>query len=56
MINHSNVTCDKMYGGKENLNMHLKQMHENDKPFKCEMCLKSFAQKIQLKKHVETYH
>ena len=56
--NHLNVkfvnicSCAK----KCNMNRHIKMVHEEKKPFKCELCDKSFFQKVDRKKHVESIH
>ena len=35
---------------------HIASIHENRKPFTCEICSFSFARKPNLKKHIESVH
>ena len=35
---------------------HIASIHENRKPFTCEICSISFARKPNLKKHIESVH
>ena len=36
--------------------MHIASVHEEKKPFKCEICDKGFSQKHNMKIHVESVH
>lgn len=39
-----NVTgCEKVYRSKENLNLHIKNIHEKIKPYKCKFCESTFS-------------
>jgi hypothetical protein len=35
--------CDKAYKSKENLNLHIKNKHQNIKPYKCQFCELEFS-------------
>ena len=35
---------------------HVASVHEENKPFKCEICGKGFSQKNKVKIHVESAH
>ena len=56
--------CDKSFSDKSNLNKHVTTVHEEKKPFKCnicdagfvsegDFCVSSFTKKNNLKNHVE---
>jgi hypothetical protein len=39
-------TCGARFGRKASLNQHHATVHERKRPFQCEVCLKSFGQKV----------
>ena len=53
---HKCDSCDKYFGNKESLVIHIKRVHENVKPFHCEFCDKSFGKKRHLDLHSKTVH
>ena len=48
--------CDLSFAKKHNLKVHIRTVHEGQKPFKCTICDASFARSGNLKKHVATVH
>ena len=46
--------CDLQSSNNENL--HTVSVHEGDKPFKCNLCDKSFASKTMLNNHIASTH
>ena len=48
--------CEESFTSSENLDMHIKAVHEGIYKFKCGMCEKSFIFKGNLKKHIEIVH
>ncbi|XP_055682139.1 zinc finger protein 493-like [Lutzomyia longipalpis] len=43
--------CEKLYGSIQNVEIHIRAVHKNEKPFICEECGKSFVTKGALKEH-----
>ena len=48
--------CDYSFSQKGNLKQHVVIVHENKKPFKCEVCDYSCSLKGNLKSHVASVH
>ena len=48
--------CGLSFAKKHNLKVHIRTVHEGQKPFKCTICDASFARSGNLKKHVATVH
>lgn len=48
--------CGKIFAVGWNMRTHLSNVHEKERKFKCEVCSKFFAQKIQLQHHVKRHH
>ncbi|KAK2581207.1 hypothetical protein KPH14_008006 [Odynerus spinipes] len=44
--------CDKTFQTKESYELHVKVVHEGEKPFACNICNKSFAYQTNLKGHM----
>ena len=44
------------HNAKQNLNNHIASVHENKKPFKCNICDANFARKPYLKGHIASVH
>ena len=53
---HKCVYCQKRFGLKNNLKLHIKTVHEKIKDNKCDFCNKSFGHRTHLKRHVRTVH
>ena len=53
---HECEICGKMFGNIHRLAIHIKGVHEKQRPFKCANCDKSFFVKSSLKAHVEQVH
>ena len=53
---HKCDSCDKYFGNKESLVIHIKRVHENVKPYHCEFCDKSFGKKRHLDLHSKIVH
>ncbi|KAL2718806.1 zinc finger protein 3-like [Vespula squamosa] len=47
--------CEKTFQTKESCELHVKIIHENEKPFICNICSKSFAYQTNLKGHMLTH-
>ncbi|XP_043677255.1 zinc finger protein 347-like isoform X1 [Vespula pensylvanica] len=47
--------CEKTFQTKESCELHEKIIHENEKPFICNICNKSFAYQTNLKGHMLTH-
>lgn len=47
--------CEKTFQTKESYELHVKIIHENEKPFICNICNKSFAYQTNLKGHMLTH-
>ena len=48
--------CNKAYSRKDNLNNHVKTVHQKLKKFNCTECGKKFGERGILKKHMESVH
>lgn len=51
-----NLGCGRSYKYKMNLNRHLHYECGKEKQFECELCLKCFAQKENLRRHCVILH
>nr|XP_023012374.1 zinc finger protein OZF-like [Leptinotarsa decemlineata] len=47
--------CSKTFSATKSLKCHVAVVHNNERPFQCQICLKSFGRKSFLKEH-ENYH
>ena len=45
-------TCSSKFKQKVRLEMYIERVHKGKKLFKCESCVKKFADKSNLRKHV----
>ena len=59
--NHSNSTypcgqCSKVFKVKNYLQTHVRIVHENYKPFKCDLCEEKFLYERDLKRHKRCHH
>ena len=48
--------CSKVFYNKQTMDRHYKDVHLMLKNFKCPYCYKRFAQKTDLKRHINTMH
>lgn len=48
--------CGKKFSNVYTLNAHIRQVHENKKPYKCELCELSFGTKYKLNRHFQGIH
>ena len=48
--------CQRRFGQKVHLNVHMNAVHLKDRPFHCEECGYSAATKGLVQKHVSTVH
>ena len=48
--------CDYSCKRKGSMKVHVSSVHEEKKPFKCEICHHTCSQKGHLKKHVDSVH
>ena len=49
-------SCEKCYFHKNELEKHIKTVHENIKSHKCVSCGKYFGHKQNLQKHIQIIH
>ena len=47
--------CEKQFVTSENLNKHIKSVHEG-KRYPCSRCNKSFSQNVTLQNHIKSFH
>ena len=50
------MICETSFNVKSNLNSHIRSVHDEKKPFKCNICDSSFARKDNLKTHIQSVH
>ena len=43
--------CDRIFKSASHLTYHIRSNHTNERPFKCNICHKSFTQVVKLKRH-----
>lgn len=48
--------CDKSYRSKENLTLHIKNIHMGIKPYKCRMCESVFSHRNGKSYHEKSFH
>ena len=48
--------CKKVFQTLQNKQLHIKRVHEKEKPFKCDMCTDSFVNNFGLIRHIERVH
>jgi len=48
--------CKKTYKSKENLKLHIQNIHENKKPYKCRFCSAVFSHRNGKTYHERKYH
>ena len=46
--------CGKAFSQKTNVKQHIKEVHQQLKPFKCDYCDKTFSKKYNRNSHMET--
>lgn len=49
-------TCKKQFGRRNSLDIHVRTVHENDKPHKCDQCEKSFGENSVSQTHMKIVH
>ncbi|GIY37234.1 hypothetical protein CDAR_109841 [Caerostris darwini] len=47
--------CDRSFSFYYNLQRHIRNVHNKEKPFKCSLCKRCFGQKIHLDKHLKSH-
>ena len=47
--------CGNSYNKVHHLTQHIKSFHNNEKPYKCEICQKSFIRTSSLKEHMDSH-
>ena len=53
---HECTMCNVKFKSKNQWASHISAVHEEIKPFKCETCAKSYAEKKALKNHITIQH
>lgn len=48
--------CTKTYRSKENLNLHIMNIHLHKKPFSCQHCTKKFSNRMGVSYHMKAAH
>ena len=49
-------TCNYSSNHKQNLKLHIKNVHTKDKPYKCNLCSSSFSSITRLTSHIKANH
>lgn len=55
-VKYSGHLCGLELNSKQNVNQHIRAVHEKQKPYTCSYCQKSFTLKNALKMHVDITH
>ena len=50
------LDCQMVFDNQNNLDRHISNVHEGNKPFKCSICNKKFGRKDVLKDHISAVH
>ena len=48
--------CDKAFGHRQNLRIHVLTVHEGRRDYQCQLCEKTYTQKVHLTTHVSAVH
>ena len=48
--------CGKFFSQKDQLNLHIKAVHEGRKDYKCHICGKSFSHPVNVTNHIRAVH
>ena len=55
-ITHKCKLCEKIFSFKSTLRKHIREIHEEMRPYKCHVCEKDFKQKSAMDIHIQAIH